>query len=69
MTNQLLLTRGLPGSGKTTWARTWVAESPEDRVRVNRDACAITLPGIHSDRHDAHAAGDAHLADKHGRRV
>lgn len=33
------------------------------------DACAITLPGIHSDRHDAHAAGDAHLADKHGRRV
>lgn len=33
----LHLTRGLPGSGKTTKARLWVARHPEARVRVNRD--------------------------------
>lgn len=33
----LVLTRGLPASGKTTWARAWVAEAPERRGRVNRD--------------------------------
>lgn len=33
----LTLTRGLPASGKTTWARAWVAEDPERRARVNRD--------------------------------
>ncbi|GGU40385.1 phosphatase domain-containing protein [Streptomyces violascens] len=33
----LHFTRGLPASGKTTWARTWTAENRADRVRVNRD--------------------------------
>lgn len=33
----LVLTRGLPASGKTTRARAWVAESPLTRARVNRD--------------------------------
>lgn len=33
----LTITRGLPGSGKTTWARSWVAADPERRARVNRD--------------------------------
>lgn len=33
----LLITRGLPASGKTTVARAWVAEDPERRARVNRD--------------------------------
>ncbi|MEO3783868.1 AAA family ATPase [Actinocorallia sp. B10E7] len=33
----LHITRGLPASGKTTWARAWVAEDRERRVRVNRD--------------------------------
>jgi len=33
----LLATRGLPGSGKTTVARAWVAEDPGGRARVNRD--------------------------------
>ena len=32
----LYITRGLPASGKTTWAREWVAADPE-RARVNRD--------------------------------
>lgn len=34
---ELRITRGLQGSGKTTHARKWVAESPESRARVNRD--------------------------------
>lgn len=33
----LIVTRGLPGSGKTTWARGWVSEAPESRVRLSRD--------------------------------
>jgi len=33
----LHLTRGLPASGKTTFARQWVAEAPESRARLNRD--------------------------------
>jgi predicted kinase len=35
--NSLLITRGLPASGKSMYARTWVAEDPSRRVRVNRD--------------------------------
>lgn len=34
---QLLIARGLPGCGKTTYARAWVAEDREHRARVNRD--------------------------------
>lgn len=34
---KLVITRGLPGSGKTTRARAWVAEDPKTRIRVNRD--------------------------------
>ncbi|MER5322365.1 AAA family ATPase [Streptosporangium roseum] len=33
----LTLTRGLPGSGKTTWARALVAKDPRHCARVNRD--------------------------------
>ena len=33
----LIITRGLPGSGKTTHARAWVAGDREHRARVNRD--------------------------------
>ena len=33
----LYITRGLPGSGKSTWARAWVAEDRAGRARVNRD--------------------------------
>lgn len=33
----LWITRGIPASGKTTWAMKWVSEDPENRVRVNRD--------------------------------
>lgn len=29
---------GIPASGKSTWAQSWVAEDPLNRVRVNKDA-------------------------------
>ncbi|WP_433364307.1 AAA family ATPase [Streptosporangium sp. CA-115845] len=34
---ELLITRGLPGCGKTYYASAWVAEDPGRRARVNRD--------------------------------
>jgi predicted kinase len=37
------LTRGIPGSGKSTFAREWVQEDPENRVRINRDDLRRTL--------------------------
>jgi predicted kinase len=41
----LLITRGLPGAGKTTYAKKWVAEDPRNRKRVNRDDLGIQLHG------------------------
>lgn len=35
---ELIITRGLPGSGKTTFAEAWVLEAPATRRRVNRDS-------------------------------
>jgi predicted kinase len=34
---KLLITRGLPASGKSTYARKWVLEDPTHRAEVNRD--------------------------------
>lgn len=33
----LVILRGLQASGKSTWAREWVAEDRANRVRINRD--------------------------------
>lgn len=44
----LLALRGLPASGKSTFAREWVAQDPEHRARVNRD----DLRGMHFQRHE-----------------
>lgn len=33
----LLITRGISNSGKSTWAKTWLAADPVNRRRVNRD--------------------------------
>lgn len=33
----LYLTRGYSASGKSTYARAWVAQDPENRINVNRD--------------------------------
>jgi predicted kinase len=37
MKKKLILTRGIQGSGKSTWAKAWVAEDPEHRIRINND--------------------------------
>lgn len=34
---KIILCRGIQGSGKTTWAKKWVLEDPEHRVRFNND--------------------------------
>jgi predicted kinase len=41
---RLVITRGLPASGKTTWARAWVEEAPR-RARVNRDDLRVMMFG------------------------
>lgn len=43
--SKLILTRGIPASGKSTWAKAWVQEDPEKRVRVNRDELRRMLFG------------------------
>lgn len=35
--HQLILCRGIQGSGKSTWAKEWAHEKPEERVRFNND--------------------------------
>ena len=37
MKRKLILLQGIPGSGKTTWAKSWVSEDPSARIRVSRD--------------------------------
>ena len=37
MNKKFILTRGIQGSGKSTWARKWVEEDPEHRIRINND--------------------------------
>ena len=34
---KIILCRGIQGSGKTTWAKQWVLEDTEHRVRFNND--------------------------------
>ena len=41
----MMIVRGLPGSGKSTFAKRWVAQDPENRVRVSRDDLRYQLYG------------------------
>jgi predicted kinase len=43
--NTLIVTRGLPASGKSTRAIAWVAEDSEHRARVNRDLLRLMMHG------------------------
>lgn len=43
--SKLLILRGIPASGKSTFARQWVEESPDTRVRINRDDIRFQLFG------------------------
>lgn len=40
---QVIVTVGLPGSGKSTWAKRWVEINPTERVRVNKDELRAML--------------------------
>lgn len=35
--NKIILCQGIQGSGKSTWAKAWVKEDSEHRVRLNYD--------------------------------
>ena len=41
--SKLIICRGLPASGKSTWAKQWVIEDPEHRIRVNQDDIRLML--------------------------
>lgn len=42
---QVVIVRGLQGSGKSTWAKNWVKEDPEHRIRINWDDLRIMMGG------------------------
>jgi predicted kinase len=41
----LTILRGIPASGKSTYAQQWVMEDPDNRVRINRDDIREALTG------------------------
>lgn len=43
---KLILTRGAPASGKTTYAKQWVSMAPK-RVRINRDDLRFSMYGLY----------------------
>ncbi|WBB94096.1 AAA family ATPase [Verrucosispora sp. WMMC514] len=42
---ELVATRGIPASGKSTWAGEWVAENPAGRARISRDGARTMMHG------------------------
>lgn len=42
---QVVIVRGLQGSGKSTWAKNWVKEDPEHRIRINWDDLRMMMGG------------------------
>lgn len=45
---KLLVLRGVPASGKTSFSVAWVAEDPDHRARVNRDDLRFSMFGKYS---------------------
>lgn len=41
--SKLIICRGIPASGKTFWAKKWVLEDSEHRVRINQDDIRLML--------------------------
>lgn len=62
MTATLIVTRGLPGSGKTTWAKFVCATGPDATIRVNRDDTRRSMFG--SDDQDYYDCGKNELFRK-----
>ena len=59
----VVITRGLPASGKTTFARQWVSEDKENRVRVEKDE--IRKDGrLFKDGEYSHRRGDESIVIK-----
>ena len=70
MTALLIITRGIPGSGKSTWAREWVSEDPTHRAEVNRDQLRAMMHGGFVDAERmVTVARDAMIRDLLGRDV
>lgn len=46
----LVITRGIPGCGKSTAAREWVAQDQAHRAEVNRDMLRLMLHGGYADQ-------------------
>jgi len=44
---KLVIARGLPGSGKSTFAVAWVNDSPDTRTRLNRDIIRFNYYGAY----------------------
>ena len=36
--SNIIILQGIPASGKSTWAKKWVEEDPENRIIINRDS-------------------------------
>jgi tRNA uridine 5-carbamoylmethylation protein Kti12 len=34
---KIIICRGIPASGKSTWAKQWVSQNPQKRIRINYD--------------------------------
>lgn len=43
--SKIIFTRGIQGSGKSTWAKEWVEEDPKQRIRINFDEMRLMLGG------------------------
>jgi predicted kinase len=43
---EMVINRGIPGSGKSTYARKWISEKP-NRVIISRDAIRFGLYGVY----------------------
>lgn len=49
---KIILTRGIPASGKTTWAKQWVSEDPNNRVRIScKEIRDMLVPNYHMSQH------------------
>lgn len=69
----MIITRGFPASGKSTFAAQWVKESPDNRVEINRDtmraACGFPLLGSKEQEKAITACCDALMEEAASRGV
>lgn len=44
-TREFVICRGIPGSGKSFWSKSWVSEDPETHVHISLDDIRLMLGG------------------------